>query len=207
LPWASRSCRQTGSDRARRLQRPVLPGRVGPPGRGEPHPGEGSYVNESIQPSSRSARRGTGTSWAAISKGARSVRPRILSGGKGSLRRTLDARGARAGQRGNRRRRPRAVSPTPVQTNPAEAKAAPSPARRSFWRQPLPLFGLGLAAGGPCFSVSGPLPDGGTASPIRAAQAGSLRFQAHHREPRLGPVGGRKCGASGGRGHCDLGAR
>jgi hypothetical protein len=43
---------------------------------------------------------------------------------------------------------PEAVSPTPVQTNPAEAKAAPSPARRSFWRQPLPLFGLGLAAGG-----------------------------------------------------------
>jgi hypothetical protein len=43
-----------------------------------------------------------------------------------------------------------AVSATPAQTGLAEAKAVPPPsmARRSFWRQPWPLFGLGLAAGG-----------------------------------------------------------
>jgi len=43
-----------------------------------------------------------------------------------------------------------AISVTPAQANLAEAKAAPPPpeARRSFWGQPLPLFGLGLAAGG-----------------------------------------------------------
>jgi len=39
-----------------------------------------------------------------------------------------------------------ADSATPAQSNLAEAKAAPP--RRSFWRQPLPVFGLGLAAGG-----------------------------------------------------------
>jgi methylmalonyl-CoA mutase cobalamin-binding subunit len=43
-----------------------------------------------------------------------------------------------------------AVSATPAQTDLTEAKPAPPPTwvRRSFWRQPLPVFGLGLAAGG-----------------------------------------------------------
>ena len=43
---------------------------------------------------------------------------------------------------------PEAVSPSPVRTDLAEAKPVPSPAGRFFLRQPLPLFGLGLAAGG-----------------------------------------------------------
>ena len=41
-----------------------------------------------------------------------------------------------------------AVSPTPARTDLAEAKPVPSSTGRSFWRQPLPLFGLGLATGG-----------------------------------------------------------
>ena len=45
---------------------------------------------------------------------------------------------------------PQAVSAPPAQTGIAEAKTAPAPtnSRRSFWRQPLAVFGLGLAAGG-----------------------------------------------------------
>jgi hypothetical protein len=43
-----------------------------------------------------------------------------------------------------------AVPVTPARADLAEAKAAPSPTQvgRSFWRQPLPLFGAGLVAGG-----------------------------------------------------------
>jgi hypothetical protein len=41
-----------------------------------------------------------------------------------------------------------AVSVTPAQTDTAEARTAPPPTQRSFWRQPWPLFGLGVAAGG-----------------------------------------------------------
>jgi hypothetical protein len=43
-----------------------------------------------------------------------------------------------------------AVSVTQARADLAEAKAAPSPTKvgRSLWRQPLPLFGLGLVAGG-----------------------------------------------------------
>jgi hypothetical protein len=42
-----------------------------------------------------------------------------------------------------------AVSVTPARSDATEAKPAPSPAKpgRSFWRQPLPLVGLGLTAG------------------------------------------------------------
>ena len=42
-----------------------------------------------------------------------------------------------------------AVPVTPARSDLTEAKAAPSPAKagRSFWRQPLPLLGLGLTAG------------------------------------------------------------
>jgi len=42
-----------------------------------------------------------------------------------------------------------AVATTPARTELTEAKPAPPPAKvgRSFWRQPLPLFGLGLTAG------------------------------------------------------------
>ena len=44
---------------------------------------------------------------------------------------------------------PPAVSVTPTRADSAEEKVALSPATagRSFWRQPLPLFGLGLTAG------------------------------------------------------------
>jgi hypothetical protein len=43
----------------------------------------------------------------------------------------------------------RAVSVTPTRADSAEEKVVPPPARagRSFWRQPLPLLGLGLTAG------------------------------------------------------------
>ena len=42
-----------------------------------------------------------------------------------------------------------AVPVTPARSDVTEANPAPSPAKpgRSFWRQPLPLFGLGLTAG------------------------------------------------------------
>ncbi len=41
-----------------------------------------------------------------------------------------------------------AASATPALTDPNQGRVVAPPARRSFWRQPLPLFGLGLAAGG-----------------------------------------------------------
>ena len=41
-----------------------------------------------------------------------------------------------------------AASATSARTDLAAAKSTPAPAPRSFWRQPLPVFGLGLAAGG-----------------------------------------------------------
>jgi len=41
-----------------------------------------------------------------------------------------------------------AASAAPAQPDLGEGRAVAPPARRSFWRQPLPLFGLGLAVGG-----------------------------------------------------------
>ena len=41
-----------------------------------------------------------------------------------------------------------AVSPPRAQTDFSEGRAASPPARRSFWRQPFPLFGVGLVAAG-----------------------------------------------------------
>ncbi len=41
-----------------------------------------------------------------------------------------------------------AANATPALTEPNQGTVVAPPARRSFWRQPLPLFGLGLAAGG-----------------------------------------------------------
>jgi hypothetical protein len=79
---------------------------------------------------------------------------------------------------------PQAVSVTPARSDLAEAKTAPSPAKagRSFWRQPLPLVGLGLTAGAAVLlgfgsyylAVDGdPVSCGGSSCAFKRSTAGS----------------------------------
>jgi hypothetical protein len=65
-----------------------------------------------------------------------------------------------------------AAKATPAQTDLTEGRAAAPPARRPFWRQPLPLLGLGLAAGGAVLLAFGGyyLAVDGKADPSCAAQ-------------------------------------
>lgn len=98
-----------------------------------------------------------------------------------------------------------AVSPqlmplTPARTDLTEAKAAPAPAKpgRSFWRQPLPLLGLGLTAGAAVLLGFGSYYLAVDGDPEPSCGGGVCPFKRSTATPGWGFVGGGVAALAGG---------